>query len=74
MDGNNRPHRTRDVERFLRQNDISGVQLVKGPGWFCFEGEPTAGWTNHTVQVSFLADLTLDGWLDAFRSLQRSPH
>ena len=49
--------------RFLRKDGISGVKLNKGPGFFCFEGSPTAAWLDHTVHVPFLADLTYAEWL-----------
>ena len=56
--------------RFLRKDGISGVKLNKGPGFFCFEGSPTAAWLDHTVHVPFLADLTYAEWLAAYRKLE----
>ena len=71
VDSQGRPKRTRDVVRSLKKNGIPGVVLNKGPGYFCFDGSTTAGWVDHTVRVSFLADLTYVEWLAEYRRLER---
>ena len=73
MDGGGRPKRTSEVERYLAQAGIRGVQLFKGPGFFCFEGTPTDDWIDHTVRVMFLNDLTFEQWLQTFRAMDSNP-
>gem|GEM_PF-6163133 len=68
-----RPKRTSDVSRFLAQNGIREARLVKGPGYFCFEGKATDDWIDHTVEVPFLGDLTYDQWLRTFRAMNDNP-
>ena len=73
MQSDGRPKRTSDVVRYLAQAGIRGVQLFKGPGYFCFEGKPTDDWIDHTVRVTFLNDLTLEQWLQTFRAMDSNP-
>ena len=73
MNSDARPKRTREVERCLAQAGCRGAWLLKGPGYFCFEGEPTADWIDHTVEVPFLADLTIGQWLATFRAMDANP-
>jgi len=69
LKGTDRPRRTRDVEQYLAKAGVRNVILVKGPGFFCFEGTGADGWVDHTARVTFLTDLTLDEWLQKFRSM-----
>ena len=43
MAGDVRPKRTDEVNRHLARAGIRDVRLVKGPGYFCFEGEAHGG-------------------------------
>ena len=52
---------------------VRGVRLVKGPGYFCFEGTPTEDWIDHTVEIMFLGDLTFEQWLQTFRVMDGNP-
>jgi hypothetical protein len=73
MKPQDRPKRTSDVVRFLAQNGLRGVKLMKGPGYFCFEGKPTDDWIDHTVEVPFLSDMTYDQWLRTFKAMNDNP-
>jgi hypothetical protein len=73
MEDNDYPKRTADISRFLARAGIRGVQLVKGPGYFCFEGTSTDDWIDHTVEVPFLADLTFQQWLQTFQAMDGNP-
>lgn len=73
MKPEDRPKRTSDVERFLTKNGLRGVRLVKGPGYFCFEGTPTDDWIDHTVEVPFLSNMTCDQWLRTFKAMNDNP-
>ncbi len=68
-----RPKRTSEVVAYIRRAGGKGVQLSKGQGVFCFEGPPTEDWIDHTVHVMFLADLTLEQWLQTFRAMDSNP-
>jgi len=68
------PERTEEVVRYLKQLGIPGVKLVKGPGYFCFEGPATDDWINHTVEVPFPSELTLDQWSQTFRAMNDNPN
>jgi hypothetical protein len=68
-----RPSRTREVDHYLARHGHKGAKLFKGPGFFCFEGEPTEDWIDHTVNVSLLKDLTLQQWLATYRSMDSNP-
>lgn len=67
------PKRTDDVERYLRQTGIPDVLLIRGRGYFTFEGEATEDWFHTTVEVPFLSDLTLDQWAQTFRAMDGNP-
>ena len=73
MDSHQRPKRTNDVQRYFARAGVRNVHLVKGPGYFCFEGEATEDWINHTVEVPFLTDLTCEQWLQTFRAMDANP-
>jgi hypothetical protein len=73
MDGDARPKKTEDVGRYLAQAGVKGVRLVKGQGYFCFEGDATEDWVDHTVEVTFLGDLTCEQWLQTFRAMDSNP-
>ena len=73
MNPQDRPKRTSDVGRFLARNGIREAHLVKGPGYFCFEGKATDDWIGHTVEVPFLSDLTCDQWLRTFKAMDDNP-
>ncbi len=73
MKPEDRPKRTRDVQMYLAQHGFKEVVLNKGPGYFCFEGKLTDGWVDHTVNVTFLADMTCDQWLRAFQAMNDNP-
>lgn len=73
MLGNGYPKRTVEVSRYLARAGIGGVRLVKGPGYFCFEGDVTEDWRDHTVEVPFLSDLTLEQWHQTFRAMDANP-
>ena len=73
MDPSDRPGRTRDVRRYLAKHGIRDVCLLKGPGYFYFDGKPTEDWVHHTVDVSFLGDLTFDEWLRTDRAMDENP-
>jgi hypothetical protein len=68
-----RPRRTADVQRYLARQGIKGIQVVKGPGYFCFEGKATEDWLNHTVEVFALGDMTYDQWLRTFKAMNENP-
>lgn len=73
MKPEDRPKRTSDVARFLAQSGIRDAHLVKGPGYFCFEGKATKDWIDHTVEVPFLNDLTCGQWLRTFKAMNDNP-
>lgn len=70
---NDRPSRTADVSRYWARAGVKGVRLLKGPGYFCFEGDPTENWIDHTVNVPVLADLTFEQWLATYRAMDSNP-
>ncbi|MCX5673923.1 MAG: hypothetical protein NTX87_02845 [Planctomycetota bacterium] len=51
MNPDDRPRRTAEVGRYLAGQGFKGVRLVKGPAYFCFEGDPTEDWADHTVEI-----------------------
>ena len=67
------PKKTIEVNRQLARAGIRGARLVKGPGYFCFEGPPTKDWIDHTVEVTFLGELTCNQWLETFRCMNANP-
>ena len=73
MNANEYPTRSRDVLRYLAKHGVKGVQLFKGPGYFCFEGDATEDWADHTVSVPFLNGLTFDQWLQTFKAMDQNP-
>lgn len=73
MQAEARPKKTEDVSRYLAHAGVKGARLVKGPGYFCFEGDATEDWIDHTVEVTFLGDLTCDQWLQTFRAMDANP-
>jgi hypothetical protein len=73
MQGEARPKKTEEVSRYLAQAGVKGVRLVKGQSYFCFEGDATEDWIDHTVEVTFLGDLTCDQWLQTFRAMDANP-
>ena len=73
MKPDDRPRRTAEVGRYVAQQGIRGVRLCKGPGYFCFEGTPTEDWRDHTVEVTFLSDMTLDEWFRTFKAMNENP-
>lgn len=73
MKPDDRPKRTSDVDRFLVKNGFREAHLIKGPGYFCFEGKATDDWIDHTVGVTFLADMTCDQWLRTFKAMNDNP-
>ena len=60
----------RAVNQELAKRDIQAT-LGNGGGYFFFRGPDVNTWLARTVQVSKISDLTLDGWLQAFRDLKR---
>lgn len=73
MNPEDRPRRTADVQRYLGRHGFKGVRLVKGPGYFCFEGDPTEDWIDHTVEIPFLNDMSYDQWLRTFKAMNENP-
>lgn len=73
MQGDTFPKKTADVSRYLSHAGLPGVRLVKGPGYFCFEGDATDDWIDHTVEVPFLGDMTCEQWLQTFRAMDANP-
>ena len=68
---NQRPKRLSQVNAFLRQHGIAGVELRRGRGYFDFWGMPIAHWLNRSVLVDRLEELSLQQWLDKYRELER---
>ncbi len=73
MKPEDRPKRTSDVNRFLARSGIRDAHLVKGPGYFCFEGKATDDWIDHTVEMPFLSDMTCEQWLQTFKAMNDNP-
>ena len=73
MNAGDTHRRTRDVQRYLAKHGVRGVVLLKAPGYFCFEGDATGDWADHTVEVPFLSDMTFDQWLQTFKAMDQNP-
>jgi len=69
--GSVRPMRLPQVNQFLRQEGIEGVDLERGYGYFTFWGMPIHNWLNRVVVVDRLDALTLGEWLEKFRQLEK---
>jgi hypothetical protein len=69
--GSVKPTRLPQVNQFLRQNGIEGVELERGHGYFTFWGMPIHDWLNRIVVVDRLDALTLDEWLGKFQELKK---
>lgn len=44
-------------------------ELVKGNGYFYFAGGNTGSWYSTSVYTYRLSDLTLDQWIDEYKTL-----
>ena len=67
------PKSTAEVSRYIAKSGFKGIRLVKGPGYFCFEGDLTNDWRDHTIAVPFLNYLTLGQWLGTFKAMDSNP-
>src|SRR4051812_15521276 len=70
-DGSVRPTRLPQVNNFLKQQGIDGVELERGHGYFTFWGMPIQHWLNRIVLGDRLDALTLDEWLEKYRQLEK---
>jgi hypothetical protein len=68
--GSSYPKRSRDVTAYLKQHGYEGYELVKGRGYFYFDGPDTAAWPATSVYTYRLGHLTLDQWLAEFEELK----
>lgn len=67
------PKSTAEVCRYITKAGFKGVTINKGPGYFCFEGDLTNDWRDHTVEIPFLKYLTLEQWLQVYKAMDSSP-
>jgi hypothetical protein len=65
------PHSIRDVSRFLAQEEVEGVRLERGRGFFYFVGVPVHNWLNRTVVTPDLGSRTLGQWLEEYRRMEK---
>jgi len=47
-------------------------ELVKGDGYFYFAGETSLSWSQCSVYVNSINQLTLDEWIEEYNSLKMS--
>src|SRR5438132_513757 len=66
-----RASRVTQVNAFLRQNGVEGVELRRHTYYFEFFGPPTYGWMTSSVLTDRLDSITLGEWLEKFRELER---
>ena len=66
-----RPRRITQVNEYLRQNAVKGIELRRGNFYFEFVGPSIAGWLNRIVQVKAINALTLREWIAKYRELEK---
>lgn len=60
------------LKKVNREFENRGIdeRLVKGHGYFYFEGGESEKWYTSSVMVNTLNQLTLDGWIKEWESLK----
>jgi hypothetical protein len=71
LSGEKRPGRVTEVNAFLRENGVEGVELRRRGYYFDFFGPATYGWMMGVVPTAELGSMTLGEWLGKYRELER---
>ena len=78
MDGGDHPKSTAQVNQYLHSHGVpKDVKLVRGKGYFYFDGGDTSGWYTSSVYTYQVSDFNLEAWLGEYKDLesdQRNPN
>lgn len=68
---NDHPKSTIQVNKYLHSRGVpEDVKLIKGKGYFYFDGGNTSRWYTSSVYTSRVSDLKLESWYNEYRELE----